>query len=115
MNTYRVYVLDTTAALAPVVHIAYVRTDKYSGQGGAWDIAGAIVRRDEKAKKLNLYADPGCTEEYGDWAGDVKVVKIVDIRPRNVKLDKKALQELIADPNTPDDEKLKALADLLGA
>lgn len=114
MNTYRVYVLDTTAELAPVVHICYVRTEKYSGQGGAWDVAGAIVRRDDKAKNLNLYADKECKEEYGDWSGDVKVVKIVDIKPRNVKLDKQALQDLIADPDVSDEDKLKALAGLLG-
>ena len=45
----------------------------------------------------------------------VKCAKIVDIRPRNVKVDKTALKALLADPKASDADKLKAMAALLGA
>lgn len=110
MNTYRVYVLNTTVALAPTVHVVYVSTEKYDG---AWKTARGVVRADEAYKAKALFLDPELKEKAPAFASDCSVVKIDDIRPRNVKLDKTALQAIIADPKATPDEKLKALTTLL--
>lgn len=106
MNTYRVYVLDTKIATAPVVHVAHIRTDgKYKG---AWEGARAACSGKDKAPLL--YSDAACTETatfgHGD---DITVAKIVDIKPRNVKLDKTAMQAILNDPEATAEAKLEAM------
>lgn len=105
MNTYRVYVLDTTAAEAPVVHTCFVKADKY---GPAWQtaraalngVAGKVISTDVEGKLP--------FKRHGD---ELVVAKIDDIRPRNVKLDKAALQAAMSE-GTPA-EQLAKLAALL--
>ena len=112
MNTYRIYVLDTKAALEPVVHVCYIRTaDKYKG---AWEGGRAALAGKEKAP--TLWSDPECTVPAGVGHGDhVVVAKIVDIKPRNVKLDKTALQAILDDPAVSAEDKLVAMQAMLKA
>ena len=107
MNTYRVYALDTTVALEPTVIIAYVRAEKY---GPAWELARAVLAGKVKPA---LYADAEATKLAAFPKGCV-VAKIVDIRPRNVKLDVVALKAVLADPKATDAEKLEAARALVG-
>lgn len=111
MNTYRVYLLSTGNPLEPVATVCYIRAEKY---GPAWQISRGVARGDEKYAKQALYTDPDCTQKLRVPAESV-VAKIDDIRPRNVKLDKKALQELVNNPETPAEEKVEALRQLLKA
>lgn len=112
MNTYRVYVLDVSTALAPVAHVCYLRADKY---GPAWQGARAALNADKAATAPKLFTDPECSQRATIKPGDhVTCVRIDDIRPRNVKLDKKALEALISDPATSDTDKLAAVKALLG-
>lgn len=111
MNTYRAYVLDTTIALEPNVLIVYLRADKY---GPAWQGANHALNGGDHA--VDLFTAPDCKVLAKIAPGpNVKCVKIDDIRPRNVKIDKTALKALLADPKASDADKLKAMAALLGA
>lgn len=111
MNTYRVYLLSTQRPLEPVAVVAFVRGAKYAD---AWQVARGVARNDEKYAKQALFTDADCTKKLSVPADSV-VAKIDDIRPRNVKLDRKALEALIADPNTSADDKVAAMKQLLGA
>lgn len=115
MNTYRVYGLNTAVALSPVVAIAYIQAEKY---GDAWRLARAALSNQvpEGATKVPvLYADPECKVVSDIGHGKhVGVAKIDDIRPRNVKLDKTALQSILDDPNASAEDKLAALQAQLG-
>lgn len=106
MNTYRVYVLNTTQELAPVARVAYVRSDKYAG---AWQTARAALNGDPKAIMFNDAA----AAEKATFQKDCVVAKIVDIKPRNVKLDKAAIQAILADPKAKPEDKLLALQALV--
>ena len=111
MNTYRAYVLDTTIALEPIVHVVYLRADKY---GPAWQGANHALSGGDKA--TDLFTEADCKVLAKIKPGDhVKCAKIDDIRPRNVKVDKTALKALLADPKASDADKLAAMAKLLGA
>lgn len=105
MNTYRVYALNTTNATQPTVHVLYIQADKY---GPAWQGARAALNGKDKAP--TLFDDPQATTKSKIGHGDhLTVAKIDDIRPRNVKLDKAKLQEIINDPKASADDKLAAL------
>jgi hypothetical protein len=103
-----VYVLDTSEALTPVTDVCYVQADKY---GPAWQIARAALRLEAGAQ---LFTDPECKKHYAPVKDSV-VAKIDDIRARNVKLDKKALEAVLANAEASDEEKLAAVKALLGA
>lgn len=110
MNTYRVYVLDTKQADEPKVHVVYVKSEKYDG---AWKGARAALAGKENAAKL--FADKEGKEPSKVGHGDhVTVAKIDDIRPRNVKVDKAALQAILNDPKASAEDKLKAMQASLG-
>lgn len=109
MNTYRVYVLDTTLAEKPVIHVNYIQADKY---GPAWQGARAALNGKEKAP--SLFNDPAATVKSKLGHGDqLTVAKIDDIRPRNVKLDKAKLNEILADPKATAEDKLAAMKAML--
>lgn len=112
MNTYRVYVLNTTNALEPIVHVVHVQAEKY---GPAWEAARGVLGDTDKGKGKALFNDAECKEKFLLKGEDFVVAKIVDIRPRNVKIDKTALKALLADPKASDADKLAAMAKLLGA
>lgn len=112
MNTYRMYALDATNALEPAVHITYLRAEKYAN---AWSGSRAALDADKAGKAVKLYADPECTVPATIKPGErVTCVRIDDIRPRNVKLDKAALQAILADAKASDADKLEAMKALLG-
>ena len=112
MNTYRVYVLDVTQALEPKVHIVYIQAEKY---GPAWEASRGVLGNTDKGKGKTLFNEAECKTKFTLKGEDFKVSKIVDIRPRNVKVDKTALKALLADPKASDADKLAAMAKLLGA
>jgi len=107
MNTYRVYVLSTTNPLAPLVAIAYVQGEKYRD---AWmNARGAL---NGKVKNAKLFNEPEAKTEV-KFEPDSVVAKIDDIRPRNVKLDKAKLQEILKDPKASAEDKLAAMTAML--
>lgn len=108
-NTYRVYVLDTTVAEAPKVHVTFIQAPIYKD---AWQGARHALSGGAKAKPL--FSDKECKVKSPLAPNaEYNVAKIDDIRPRNVKLDKAALQELLADPKATAEEKLAAMTKLL--
>lgn len=110
MNTYRVYALNTASALEPVVHIAHIRAEKY---GPAWEGARAALNGAKDAP--TLFVDPECKVPAKLGHGDhIVCAKVVDLRPRNVKLDKTALQAVLADPASTPEQKLAAVTALVG-
>lgn len=112
MNTYRVYVLDTREPLAPNVSIAYVRGEKY---GDAWKASNAILNG-EAAKDVRLFSDPECkvhASAIGTGAA-WKTAKVEDMKPRNTKLDKAKLTEILNDPKATNQAKLAAIQALAG-
>lgn len=110
MNTYRVYVLNTTVALQPAVHVAYVQAPKY---GDAWS-AKTGARRALIDGTVKLFADPDCKVPAKVGHGDAyTVAKIEDIKQRNKKLDKAALQAILDDPKASDTDKLKAMKEMI--
>ena len=112
MNTYRVYALDTSVALEPIVHVVYVRADKY---GPAWKGARALLRGETAEGVKEFFTDAEAKVKANISHGDhLTVAKIDDIKPRNVKLDKKALQAIIDDETKPAEERLAAMKALLG-
>jgi hypothetical protein len=90
MNTYRVYVLDTTDATAPLVHVAFIAADKY---GPAWQGARAALNGTKGAP--SLFSDVERSTRFTSHGDAFTVAKIDDIRPRNVKIDKAALAALL--------------------
>lgn len=106
MNTYRVYVLDTTVALQPKVTVNYVQAPKY---GDAWS-AKTGARRALIDGQVKMFDDPECKVQSKIGHGDhFTVAKIEDIKQRNKKLDKVALQEILNDPKASDTDKLAAM------
>lgn len=109
MNTYRVYILNTAQALAPAVTIAYVQAEKY---GPAW--SGARGALNGKAGSPKLFLDQECKgPTFGEKGDHVVVAKIDDLKPRNVKLDKKALEAIINDPKAKPEDKVAAMQAML--
>lgn len=118
MSTYRVYVLNTTNAVKPTVEVAYISADKY---GPAWGAARSLLNdgkphKDSPAIK-QMFAEPELkTAIPAAWKGDnFTVAKIVDIKPRNVKVDKAKLQELVNSSEGTAEQRLAALKLALGA
>lgn len=121
MSTYRVYVLDTTKPLEPITHVAYVSEDKYDG---AWKSARAILSGSKPGevqaktghKVSGLFGDDSLKTPINFKVGDhTTVAAIMDIKPRNTKLDKVKIQEMLADKATSDADKVKLLAQLIGS
>lgn len=109
MRTYRAYILNTVKPLEPEVTIVYLQAEKY---GPAWQGTRATLNAEKNGCKLFLDAD--CKgEQFKQTGDDVTVVKIVDMKPRNVKLDKQALQDLINDPNASAEAKIEAMQAML--
>lgn len=107
MNTYRVYTLNVAAPLAPVVQTVYVRGEKYKD---AWEYARATLNGDT-AKTSVMFQDEPCSTKAVFVKGET-VAKIVELKKRNVKLDKEAIKAILADPNAKAEDKLKALQEL---
>lgn len=112
MNTYRVYLLDTSVALEPKARVVYVRADKY---GPAWESARALCRGEEKNGVKHFFEDQAgeviATITAGD---DLNVAKIDNLKKRNVKLDKAALQAIIDSDEATAEEKVEAMKALIG-
>lgn len=115
LNTYRVYAFDYRDALNPVTTIVYVRAPKY---GPAWKVAGKLLAGETPSPLdgiASFYDDPECTKTVVLPTGDgVKVAAISDMKPRNVKLDAKSLQSILADPNMSDEDKVAMAVAQLG-
>ena len=112
MNTYRVYLLDTTVALSPVVHTVYIQAEKY---GPAWAQSRAVASRKQEPNTPTFTLDAEGKQPFviPGRAGDVVIAKISDMTVRNVKLDKTALQAILDDPKATADEKLAAMQGFL--
>lgn len=114
MNTYRVYVLNCTVALEPAVLVGYVQAAKYADAWNAKTGArAALIEGVAGAPKL--YADAECKTPLKHGKGDNwTVAKIADMKARNKKLDKAALQAILDDPKVSDADKLKAMKEMVG-
>lgn len=96
MNTYRGYVLDTSASEPENarLHVVYVRADKYGGQGGAWQLINASLNGEAGA--ITLFSDSECKVDAKLGHGrHLKCAKLEDIKPRNVKVDKAKIAEIL--------------------
>lgn len=110
MNTYRIYLLDTTNVESPTVSIAYFQATKYND---AWTGSRAVVAKKEEAAGRHLFQDPGCTETISLGSTDnLTVAKILDCTPRNKKLDKATLADILADSSLSQKAKLEKIAAL---
>ncbi len=107
MNTYRVYVLETTIASSPVAHVAFVKSEKYAD---AWRNARAALNRSDE--RATLYNDADC-KSRATFAKNCVVAKIDDIKPRNKKIDKIALTAIINDPKSTPEQKIAALTQIV--
>jgi len=109
MNTYRVFVLDASNVEAPKALVAFVRGEKYAD---AWKNArGALARKEGKSFVLHTDAEGKTVAKFAEGA---TVARIDDIRPRNVKLDKSKLQEILASKSSTPEEKLAAMQAMIG-
>lgn len=110
MNTYRVFVLDASNVEAPKALVAFVRGEKYAD---AWKNArGALARKE--GKSFVLHADAEGKGPAKIFVQGATVARIDDIRPRNVKLDKAKLQEILASKSSTPEEKLAAMQAMIG-
>lgn len=113
LNSYRGYVLVRNAAdpHKPQLIVGYVRAPKY---GDAWTLGRAIASGDEtKAKGAKLFADPEGKKALDIPAG-ATFVACDNMRKRNQKLDRAALQAIIDDPNTSPEKKIEAMQAMIG-
>lgn len=110
MNTYKVFVLDTRVSPA-IVHEAFINVEKYKD---AWEGARGFLSDGEKKRQLFADKDLKTKVEYKAHK-ELTVAKIVDMKAKNVKLDKAQLQAIIDDPEVPAEEKIEAMKELLGA
>lgn len=111
MKTYRMYALDITNALEPTVHIVYVQAAKYDL---VWKGARAALDTDRQKEALPLFATPECKDRAALRPSDnITCVRIDELKARNVKLDKAALQAVLDDEEASPEEKLEAMKALL--
>lgn len=106
MNTYRVYLLNTADVAAPTVEQVFVQSEKYNT---AWPLARAILAGKEDAKGKSLFVDAECKTAWkAPKAGvdHLTVAKLLDCTPRNKKLDKATLADILADASLTEAEKL---------
>ena len=111
MNTYRIYILSTAAVESPTVEMVYVQATKY---GDAWTGARAILAKKEEAKDRNFFSDAGCTKKWAlpKVTDDLTVVKALDCTPRNKKLDKATLADILADTTLSAEDRLAKITAL---
>lgn len=111
MNTYRVYLIDVANPEAPTVEMKFIQAPKY---GIAWTASRAILAGKEEAKGSFLYDDAECKKASKFKSTDsLTVAKVLDCTPRNKKLDKATLADILADTSLNDGErlaKIKALS-----
>lgn len=112
MATYRAYVLDVTAPLAPVTHVTYVQGEKYAN---AWQNGRAALDAGKRGKAATLYSDADCKIPFKLYGDAFTFVRADDMRQRNVKIDVAALRAVLVDPKTSDAEKLNAAKKLASA
>lgn len=111
MNTYRIILLDTGNLDALKTETVFIQATKYQD---AWQASRAILAGDEKAKDRKLFVDAGCTKAWKrpTNVNDLSVVKVFDCTPRNKKLDKATLADILADASLNDAERIKKIAEL---
>jgi hypothetical protein len=110
MNTYRVYLLDTTVVDKPAVSMAYFQATKYND---AWSGSRAVLAGKSEAEGRHLFEDASCTKALQlDSVENLTVAKILDCTPRNKKLDKATLADILADPKLSQKAKLEKIAAL---
>lgn len=108
MNTYRIYLLDTTNVESPVVSSAFFQATKYND---AWTGARAVLSG--KITDRFLFAEADCKTKIKIAKADPRtVVKILDCTPRNKKLDKATLADILADESLNDAQRLEKIAAL---
>lgn len=110
MNTYRVYIIDVAQPEAPAVLMKFVQSEKYNT---AWPLARAILGGKEEAKEKFLYDDAECKKAWKPKSTDsLTVAKLLDCTPRNRKLDKATLADILADSSLSEADKLKKITAL---
>lgn len=112
MNTYRVYLIGVANPEAPTVESLYVQSEKYNT---AWPLARAILAGKEDAKGKSLFVDAGCTKPWKapkEGVDHLSVAKLLDCTPRNRKLDKATLADILADASLSEADKLKKITAL---
>lgn len=106
INTYRGYVLvrNTADPHKPTTVVGYIRAPKY---GDAWKAGRAIAGG--KPEAGSMFADQECKRKL-ELPKDAVFVACDDLRVRNVKLDRKALEAIINDPKATAEDKVKAMS-----
>lgn len=110
MNTYRVYLIDVAQPEAPQVLMKFVQSEKYNT---AWPLARAVLAGKEDAKGKFLYDDAECKKAWKPKSTDsLTVAKLLDCTPRNKKLDKATLADILADTTLTEADKLAKITAL---
>lgn len=112
MNTYRVYLIGVANPEAPTVEQVFIQAEKY---GIAWTGSRAILASKEEAKGKSLFLDAGCTKPWKapkEGVDHLAVAKVLDCTPRNRKLDKATLADILADASLSEADKLMKIAAL---
>lgn len=111
-TTYRAYVLEVTKPLAPVIHVAYLRGEK---NGDAWIKGRAWLDTERRAKmQPPMFSDEACKTPFALHGEAFTLVKTSDMTTRNAKLDRTALQSIANDATRSAEDRLKAMAAIIG-
>lgn len=112
MNTYRIYLIGTANPEAPTVEQVFLQAEKY---GIAWTTSRAILAAKEDAKGKSLFLDAGCTKAWKapkEGVDHLTVAKVLDCTPRNKKLDKATLADILADTSLSDADRIAKITAL---
>lgn len=115
MNTYRAFFLVRNPANPeqPSTVVAYVQGEKYDD---AWKGGRKAVKGEEylgKKAQAFVASDAKVPYPFKD-ATNTTLVGVDDIKVKKVKLDQAQLKALIADPKTSAEDKVKAMAAMVG-
>jgi hypothetical protein len=111
MNKYRVYIMNTSDVMAPVAYGAFLTAPTYRD---AWQIARGVLRGDAKYAKHTFTEDAEGNEPVKFPSDASNIAQIHDAKPRNVKLDKAALAEMLQSGGDDASETLAKMAAMLG-
>lgn len=111
MNKYRVYIMNTSDVAAPVAYVAFLTAPTYRD---AWQIARGVLRGDTDYAKHSFTEDAEGKIPVKFPSNGSNVAQIHDAKPRNVKLDKAALAEMLQSGGEDASETLAKMAAMLG-
>lgn len=111
MNTYRVIILNTANLDDLKTETVFFQASKYND---AWTGSRAVLAGKEEVADRHFFID---ADNKKAWkrpkdTNDLTVVKIFDCTPRNKKLDKATLADILADTNLTQEQKLEKISAL---